>query len=143
MKTFQDWRLAFRKAVAAASVRPEPAFLWISQVEKETSWEALADSKGFPELDTLLATEWDRIMQGEFLKNIRIKEAQLSKEGKMIKGRQITWLVYDNFRLSNVDVALLGYDEIMRLELDMPADNIKKFLNDWDKTFTNIKTSPD
>ena len=95
MKTFRNWKLAFRKAVAAASVRPEEAFLWTSQVEKEKSWEALGDSKGFPELDTLLATEWDRIMQGEFLKQTRIEETNLSKEGKMIKGRQITWLVYD------------------------------------------------
>ena len=62
MKSFQDWKLAFRKAVAAASVRSEEAFVWISQVQKESNWEALADSKGFPELDTLLATEWDRIM---------------------------------------------------------------------------------
>ena len=61
----------------------------------------------------------------------------------MIKGRQITWLVFDHFRLSDVDDAMLNWDEILRLELKMPGDNIRQFLNDWDTTFTNFNTAPD
>ena len=61
----------------------------------------------------------------------------------MLKGRQITWLVFDHFKLSDVDGAMLNWDEIIRLKLHMPGDNVKQFLDDWDTTFANINGSPD
>ena len=61
----------------------------------------------------------------------------------MLKGRQTTWLVFDHFRLSDIVGAMLNWDEILKLELKIPGDNIRQFLNDWDATFTNVNTSPD
>ena len=61
----------------------------------------------------------------------------------MMEGRQITWLVFDHFKLSDVDGAMLNWDEIIRLKLHMPGDNVKQFLNDWDTTFANINGAPD
>ena len=61
----------------------------------------------------------------------------------MVKGRQISFLVFDHFRLSDVDGAMLNWDEIIRVELKMPGDNIRQFLNDWDTTCTNINSIPD
>ena len=103
MKNFRSWKLAFKKAVAAASVRPDVAFIWISQVEKVESVDELSDSGEFPELDALLSTEWDRVTPGEFKKSLMVREFNLAKRDVMIKGRQITWLVYDHFRLSDLD----------------------------------------
>ena len=41
--------------------------------------EELCDSGEFPELDALLGMEWDKIISGEFRKNVQIKEYELSK----------------------------------------------------------------
>ena len=61
----------------------------------------------------------------------------------MIKGRPISWLVFDHFRLSDIDGAMLNWDEILKIELRMPGDNVRQFLNDWDTTFTNVNSAPD
>ena len=143
MKGFRDWKLSFWKAVAAASSRPDAAFVWICAIVAAKSIEELCNSEDFPELDALLATEWDKILTGEFKKTIRVLEYKLLQEKKTIKGRQITWLVFDHFRLSDVDGAMLNWDEILRIELKMPGDNVRQFLNDWDTTFTNINNTPD
>ena len=50
----------------------------------------------------------------------------------MIKGRQVTWMVYDHSRLSDIDGAMLNWDELLRVELKMPGDNIKQYPNYWD-----------
>jgi len=105
--------------------------------------EELSNSEDFPELDALLATEWDKIITGDFKKTIQVLEYNLMKEKKMIKGRQISCLVFDHFRLSDVDGAMLNWDEIIRVELKMPGDNVRQFLNVWDTTFTNINNLPD
>ena len=67
----------------------------------------------------------------------------LLKQGSMIKGRQVTWLVFDHFRLSDVDGAMLNWDEILGIKLHMPGDNIQQFINDWDTVFANVTGSPD
>ena len=143
MKGFRDWKLSFWKAVAAASSRPDAAFIWICAVTNAKSIYDLSSSGEFPELDALLSTEWDKLLTGEFKKSVQVIEYKLLKEQKMLKGRQTTWLVFDHFRLSDVDDAMLNWDEILKLELKMPGDNVRQFLNDWDTTFTNVNTTPD
>ena len=78
IKGFRQFRLAFKKAVAAASVRPDAAFVWVCQIEKVHSMEELCDSGEFPELDALLGMEWDKIISGEFRKDVQIGEYELS-----------------------------------------------------------------
>ena len=142
MKMFRSWKLAFKKAVAATSSwRSDDAFGWISQVEKVATMDELSSSGDFTELDTLLAVEWDKILTGEFKKTVQIHEIRLAQEDKMIKGRQITWLVFDHFRLSDIDGALLNWSELVHVSLK--GDNLKQFLNDWDTTCTYIETLPD
>ena len=48
-------------------------------VEQAQSFEELSDSGDFPELDALLASELDKIMTGEFRKNVQIREYELAK----------------------------------------------------------------
>ena len=113
IKGFRAWKLSFRKSVASASSRPDAAFAWICFIDSAKSVDDLSNSEDFPELDALLGTEWDKIIAGEFKKTVQVKEYDLMKEYKMIKGRQVTWMVFDYFRLSDVDGAMLNWDEII------------------------------
>ena len=79
---FRVWKMAFKKAVAAASSWPQEAFFWITQVESAKSSEDLADSGNFAELDAKLGKDLDKIMSGEFKNTVQIKEAEYSKVGK-------------------------------------------------------------
>jgi hypothetical protein len=88
---FRAWKLAFKKAVAAASRHSKDAFAWITQADNAKTFEELENNGDLEELDAKLAVELDKILSGEFRKSVQIKEAEYSREGKMVNGRQITW----------------------------------------------------
>ena len=137
MKTFNTWRLSFKKAVANASNRnPDEAFKWIAAVENAATMEELRDSGAYPELDTLLALEWERVVHGEFKSRVRSIELALDKEGKRIKGRQITWMVYKLFVITDSDHALNRWYDLMHVKLH--GDNLTQFLVDWDQTAARL-----
>ena len=124
MRGFNPWRLSFKKAVANASNRnPDDAFKWITAVETANTMEELSDSGAFPELDILLALEWERIVHGEFKSRVRSIEFELERVGKLIKGRQTTWLVYHHFRLSETDSAMNAWHLFMNVTL--VGDNLQ------------------
>ena len=95
----------------------------------------------FPQLDAKLAAELDEILSGEFRKQVQVKETALSREGKMIKGRQVAWVIYKNFKHSEEDGAMLEWDEL--LSVDLRGDNLQQFENDWNNTILNIRELPD
>ena len=114
MKAFRLWKLAFKKAVtAAANSRNDEVYVWIAAVEKAKSFEELGDSGLFPELDALLASEWDKVISGEFKRKVQKLELELQQKDNMIKGRQITWMVYQHFRLSDMDGAMNSWFDLI------------------------------
>ena len=54
----------------------------------------------------------------------------------MIKGRQVAWMTYKDFKLSEVDGAMLEWDEL--LSVDLRGDNLQQFEKDWNNTSLNI-----
>ena len=108
---FQNLETYLQKQVAAASKYSEQAFAWITEVETAKSFEELADSGAFPQLGAKLSSEFDSILSGEFRKQLQVNETELSLKGKMIKGRQIAWMMYKHFKLSEVDGAMLEWEE--------------------------------
>ena len=72
---------------------------------------------------------------------VRLKEVEASRQNKMVKGRQITYLVYKKFRMFELDSAMLQRDELMNVELK--NDNVQQFLTDWDTTCLQVDTLPD
>ena len=97
INAFRVWKLSFKKAVAATSRRSKLAFKWITDVELAKSLEYLADSGDFEELDAKLSKALDDILQGEFKQKVQVKETESSKDGLMLAGRQITWMLYEYF----------------------------------------------
>jgi hypothetical protein len=136
-KNFRKWKLSFKKAVVAATnQRPDDVFAWITAVEGANSYDELGDSGPFPELDALLAAEWDKILSGEFQKKVNLIEYKLESQGKMIKGRQITWMVYHHFRLSDTDSALNSWYGLRNVTLH--NDNLQQFIIGWDAACEEI-----
>ena len=57
-----------------------------------------------------------------------------------ITGRQITWMLYDYFKVSTNDGVLLDWEEI--LQVTLKGDNLSQFLTDWETTLLNIQDPP-
>ena len=137
---FRNLKLSFKKQVAAASRFSQEAVAWITAVEKADSFEALEESGAFPQLDAKLSADMDSILCGEFRKQVQVEETALSLKGKMIKGRQVAWMTYKHFKLSEVDGAMLEWEELLHVELR--GDNLQRFENDWGSMCLNIRELP-
>ena len=113
-------------------------------MEQAVSFEDLENSG--PEvwqgqLDAKLSAELDKISSGEFRKMVQVKETALSDQWKMIRGRQVAWMIYKHFKLSEEDGAMLEWDELLHVHLR--GDNLQQFENDWNNTILNIRELPD
>ena len=101
----------------------------------------MADSGDFEELDARHSNALDVIIQGEFEKKVQVQEAEYSKEGLMLNGRQITLMFYEYFKVSKTDGAMLDWDELLSVELK--GDNLQQFLSDWETILLNTNCLPD
>ena len=77
---FRTGKLSVKKRIAAASRYSQEAFAWISEIENANKFEELEDSG--PEawqvqLDTKISAEIDKILSGEFRKQVQIQETAL------------------------------------------------------------------
>jgi hypothetical protein len=137
---FKFWRLQFKRTVASASSNPDKIFVWISQVESAKSWKELNNSGEFASLDAKLATALGNILTGELARQINVVEERLALQMKMIKGRQIAWMIFEHFRITETEGAILEFEDLIAIELR--GDNIKQFLNDWESCLINLKAVP-
>ena len=55
----------------------------------------------------------------------------------MLTGRQITLMLYDYFKISDTDDAMLEWDAILHVELK--DDNLAQFVGDWEAALLNIR----
>ena len=107
----------------------------ITLVENAKCFEDLADSGDFEELDSKLSTAMNSLIPGESKLKVQVQETELSKQGLPITRRQITWMLYDLFKVSENDGTLLDWD-------DIKGDNLTQVLTDWENTFLNISEIP-
>ena len=59
----------------------------------------------------------------------------------MINVRQVAWMLYQHFKISDHDSTMLDWDAIISVELK--GDNLQQFLNDWEATLLDIAKVPD
>ena len=64
----------------------------------------------------------------DFKKRVQVKETEYSMKGEMLTGRQITWMLYEYFKISETDRALLEWAAFMNVELK--GDNLGQFVSD-------------
>ena len=138
---FRTWKLATQNEIAGASGDPQAAFTWILKVGKSgVSIDELEDSESFPTLDAKLAAAITRVAQGDLSNRINLMMDRKAKAGKMVTGRQMLFLVYEQYRISEVDGALLGLEDLMHVRLH--NDDLRNFLYDWENVLAAIADQP-
>ena len=58
----------------------------------------------------------------------------------MLTDRQIAWHIYQHFRLSESEGAILEFEDLLKVELR--EDNVASFVNEWDMTLSGLKDAP-
>ena len=120
----------FRVEVCAKAKNPTLALQWIKEIEAAKSLDDLVTlksitGKDFPdyeELDTTMAAALKRCndKQTQFRKKISVEEQRAQKDNRILRGRQIAYLISEYFR---------------------PLDSMMKFKDHWGCSVLNCRTT--
>jgi hypothetical protein len=128
--------------VAGASGDPDNGFKWVTEVEGQGANLAhLYDSAPFHTLDAKLAASLTKIMSGEFARQIYILMEERASKGKFLKGRQILLLLYQHYKISEVDGQMLDFQDLVAVH--MVGEELRRFMNDWEMTLTGMRKLPE
>ena len=81
--------------------------------------------------DTRIASALNKIIQNShFKKKVSLEEQKAQKENRFLRGRQIAFMIYDNFRGTGAHDAVLDYADLISVTLR--DDNVQEFDAIWD-----------
>ena len=110
--TFACWKIRFKTEVCTCSQFPTEAMQWIKEVELAGSVDDLRSSSSirgismpdFEVLDARIASALNKIIHNShFKRKISLEEQKAQKEDRFLRGRQIAYLIYEQFRVTGTD----------------------------------------
>ena len=125
--------------VSSGSDFPSDAMLRIKEVEMVDSLDEFKSSsvcgKEFPNfemLDAKNASALNKIIQkSHFKKKVSLEEQKVPKKDRILRGRQIAFMIYDYFRVTDADDTFLDYAPVT-------LDNIQAFDTRWDEVLLSM-----
>ncbi len=127
---FRAWRLSLRSAVASAYADSDAAFTWILEVENVDGtfegFSGMPDAR-FLRLDSLLGAGWRAVVIGDVGREITLKSEVEAKLGRLIKGRQILWLVHEYYHSRSTAGSLYDYEDLLVVTLKHES-NLRPFM---------------
>ena len=148
-QSFLVWKIRFKTQVTTCSDFPSDAMLWNKELEIVDSVDELKSSrsvcgKDFPNfemLDAKIASALNKIIQNsQFKKKVSLEEQNGQKEGRLLRGRQIASMIYDNFRVTGAHDTVLDYADLFSVALH--DDNIQELDTTWDEVLSSVSKTP-
>ena len=87
-----------------------------------------------------LSAALKKVINGDLKRKITLMEEDLGKEGKMLAGRQIAWMVYYNYAVNKVDMQTLDFQDLISCHY---KNSLKGFMHAWDKCLLGMSNHPD
>ena len=137
--TFACWKIRFKTEVCTCSQFPAEAMLWIKEVEMVDSVDDLMSSSStrgismpnFEVLDARIASALNKIIHNShFKRRVSLEEQKAQKEDRFLRGRQIAYLIYEQFRVTGTDSSVGNYTDLFTIVLR--NDDIQEFDSKWD-----------
>ena len=125
--TFACWKIRFKTEVCTCSQFPTKAMHWIKEVELVDSVDELRSSSSlrgismpnFEVLDVRIASALTRIIHNShFEGRISLEERKAQKEDRSLRGRQIAYLIYDQFRVTGTHDSVENYTDLFDSKWD-------------------------
>ena len=80
------------------------------------------------------------MVHGELGRSISLIKEKLGKQVKILKGRQIAWIVYQHYKTSEQEGAILDINDLLNVKHDYK--NLRGFINAWESTLEGMSTTP-
>ena len=147
--TFSCWKIRFKTEVCTCSQFPTEAMQWIKEVELADSVDDLRSSSSirsipmpdFEVLDARIASALNKIIHNShFKRKISLEEQKAQKEDRFLRGRQIAYLIYEQFRVTGTDSSVETYTDLFTIALQ--NDDIQEFDSKWDGILLSMTKIP-
>ena len=138
-----------RNQVTTCSDFTSEATLWTKEVEMVNSTDESKSSrsvagKKFPNFELLnakIASAFNKIIENfHFEKNVSLKEQKAQKEDRFLRGRQIAFMIYDNFRVTCTHDTVLDYADLFSVTFH--DDNVQELNTRWDESSLSMTKIP-
>ena len=132
--TFACWKIRFKTDVCTCSQFLTEAMLWIKEVELVDSVDDLKYScsvrgiqiPNFEVFDAKIASALNRIIHNaQFKRKVSLEEQEAPKEDRFLVGRQISYLIYEYFRVTRANDSVENYADLFTIVLR--NDDIQEF----------------
>ena len=95
----------------------------------------------FELLDARIASALNKIIQNtHFKKKVSLEEMKAHKEDRFLRGRQIAYLIYEHFRVTEANDSVQNYADLFTVVLR--NDDIQKFDSQWDEKLLSMTQIP-
>ena len=147
--TFACWKIRFKTEVCTCSQFPTEAMQWIKEVELVDSVDELRSSSStrgismpnFEVLDARIASALNKIIHNShFKRKISLEEQKAQKEDRFLRGRQIAYLIYEQFRVTGTDDSVENYTDLFTIVLR--NDDIQEFDSKCDGILLSMTKIP-
>ena len=99
------------------------------------------DGPDFKVLDARFASALNRIIQNTRFKiKVSLEEQKAQKEDRLIRGRQIVYLIYEYFRVTGANDSVENYADLFTVVLR--NDDIQEIDSKWDGIFLSMTKIP-
>ena len=125
------------------------AMLWINEVEMVDSVDDLKSSSSvrgirmpdFEVLDARIASALNRtIHNSHFKRRVSLEEQKAQKEDRFLRGRQIAYFIYEQFRVTGAHDSVENYADLFTISLR--NDDIQEFDSKWDGILLSMTKIP-
>ena len=146
--TFPCWKIRLKTEVCTCSQFPTEAMQWIKEVELVDSVDDLRSSSSirgismpnFEVLDARIASALNKIIHNShFKRKISLEEQKAKKEDRFLRGRQIAYLIYEQFRVTGTDSSVENYTDLF---IVLRNDDIQEFDSKWDGILLSMTKIP-
>ena len=142
---FAAWRRALRASVAGASDRPELATAWIFEVERpDVTFDSFRPdpSDRLRTLDAKLAEALGRVVKGETSRRVAIAAEKAALAGSLLTGRQILFMVYQEYRRDDSKTDHVAYANLEKLGSVSVDTALDAFMSTWEALLLTFKVQP-
>ena len=144
--TFACWKIRFKTEICTFKF-PTEAMLWIKEVDDSVNdlESSLSEREiRMPDkkvLDAKIASALNRIIHNtQFKRKVSLEEQKAQKEDRFLRGRQITYLIYEYFRVAGANDSVENSADLFTIVLR--NDDIQEFDSKWDGILLSMTKIP-
>ena len=94
----------------------------------------------FELLDEKIPSVLNKIIQNSHFEKVSLEEQKAQKEDRFLRGRQIAYMIHDNFRVTDAHDTVLDFADVFSITLR--NDNVQDLDTRWDEILLSMTKIP-